>query len=122
MPRVPGYQSTDLHAHLILKHQYYNFEKLRNTSIKLSENKDHKFFELLRPKYQKLIDLRTTKFFVKEIAQMTAGTTRNFSKNMESRSVRIFCKIRTIMSKKIAKIKDHTRTIGTNILGKKKDH
>ena len=51
----------------------YNFEKSRTTSTKLSENKDH--FQVA-----KVDRLRTTKFFVKEIAQMTTGTIINLQK------------------------------------------
>ena len=57
------------------KHQYYNFEKLRIISTKLSENRDHKIFELssLKAQVTKVYRLRTTNFIVKEIAHMTIG-------------------------------------------------
>ena len=42
---------------------------------------------------------------MKEIVQMTADTIINFSKNKESRSLRIFYKVRTIISKNLQKLR-----------------
>ena len=62
-----------------------NFQKIRTTK-----------FLTFKAQVAKIDKLRSAKFFEKEIAQMTTGTVRIFSKNKEYRIVRIFCKIMTI--------------------------
>ena len=94
---------------------YTHYDFISNTHIStrttILRKQGPQNFWTFKAQVAKVDRLKTTKFFVKEIAQMTTGTIRNFSKNKKSSSVRI---------RKFAKIKDHI--IGTEILGYYKDH
>ena len=107
------------YKHHPYKHQYYNFEKLRTTSTKLSENKDHNTWQTRL--FSKSARARLNIFSIFHANLRPRCRFFSFSSEFTI-SVRFSFKKQDHSIRNIAKIKDHIRTIGTKILGKYRDH